>query len=100
MREIKFRLIRDGKIVGYEKHSNSGTPGIGIYHSRVNDDCEDYEWVNVRVYLTAWIEHDTKEPFTCLMFSEGRFIYVVDFVFVLYSDLCFMAIEVNLIIDF
>lgn len=80
MREIKFRLIRDGKIVGYEKHSHSGTVGIGVYHSRVNDDCEDFEWVNVRFYKTAWIEHDTKEQFIGHLDSNGHDIYEGDII--------------------
>ena len=38
MREIKFRLVRDGKIVGYETHTqNKGNFKSSIFHAVIND---------------------------------------------------------------
>jgi hypothetical protein len=59
MREIKFRLLKDGKIVGYEIHSLPVVrKKVDIFHS---EDGE--EWNNVAYHKHAFIDHDDKEQF-------------------------------------
>ncbi len=59
MRKIKFRLILEGKIVGYEKHGlayHNGKKQIIAMHSSDNE-----EWWNTVHDPTKWIQHDDKE---------------------------------------
>ena len=61
MREFKFRLILEGKIVGYEKHSlayHNGKKQIIAMHSPDNE-----EWWNTVHDPTKWIQHDDKEQY-------------------------------------
>ena len=43
MRKIKFRLLLNGKIVGYEQHVIS-CGHVDIFHSVKNDDQVSWEW--------------------------------------------------------
>jgi hypothetical protein len=60
MKEIKFKLMKDGKVVGYEKHCNC-VGKIAIFHSINNDDISsDYEWFNIVHFPKQFISHDEK----------------------------------------
>lgn len=56
MREIKFRLIKDGKIVGYEKHIKPEyIDRIRIFHS-----IDNVEWIDTAHDPLHEIPHDNK----------------------------------------
>ena len=85
MRELKFRLIRDGKIVGYEYHYQGVLPvGItvsilgdehhGIYHARVGEAL-----FKSILNHHDFIRHDSKDQFTGLT-AKGVEIYEGDIV--------------------
>lgn len=63
MRTIKFRLIKDNKIVGYEKHKLLTAPitnkkNIYIYHSRTG---HELSWYEITMCPKEYIAHDDKE---------------------------------------
>ena len=61
-REIKFRLIQDGKIVGYEWHKPTKKGRIQLHHSK-----DGKKWkllFNGVDSFCGWINHDKKEQYT------------------------------------
>jgi len=93
MMEIKFRLIRDGKIAGYEKHSLwevtvNMPPMVSeipfktmvIDHSVENDGNKNCKWWRVSSTLEVkhFIFHDEKEQFTGCLDKKGKEIYLGD----------------------
>jgi len=74
MRERKFRLLINGKIVGCERHVIVGCPSrYEIQHSRVSGD-SDAPWV-------GWnIRYNDKQDFTGFTDTDGVEIYEGDVV--------------------
>ena len=90
-REIKFRLVKDEKIVGYEKHAqNKGNFKSSIFHSIKNDDIEGYEWSNITHFTEKFIDCDFKEQYTGLKL-KGKEIYEGDKVYIAGVGICFVT---------
>lgn len=63
--DFKFRLIKDGKFVGYEHHRINPGKHAGIFHS-VSDSADDYDYCNIHLLPDKYIEHDDKQLWTGL----------------------------------
>ena len=86
MREIKFRLIREDRIVGYEFHYQGEIPSgmtlisegdhhrHGVYHAKVGDSV----FVDISDGLYNLILHDHKDQFVGLPDENGVEIYEWD----------------------
>jgi len=81
--QIKFKLIKDGKVVGYETHNlivndpehcstDFSKYGIQIWHNNCNVSGN-----NVHAFMVseAWINHDTKLLFTGQLDKNDTEIY-------------------------
>lgn len=70
MREIKFRLVANGKIVGYERHIIcAGT--VSIQHQKVGEDIWRFIYPNFKY----WVPHDHKDYFIDLLDKNGNAVY-------------------------
>ena len=87
-RPIEFRLIKDGKIVGYERHVLNKQCGesrpnvVCIEHSR-----DGKEWWCIWFSKDYFIDHDNKEQFTGLLDKNGVKVFEGDIVY--YSIVCY-----------
>ena len=70
--EIKFRLIRDGEVVGYEEHKI--VHGVlGIYHRKPSGQLFGYGYSHN-------IKHDQKEQFIGVLDKENNELFVGDII--------------------
>lgn len=67
MKSVKFRLVQDDKVVGYEKHILScGT--VSIMHQKTEEDI----WYYIYPAYKDWIPHNHKDIFTGLKDKNGK----------------------------
>lgn len=79
MREIEFRLIKDNKIVGYEKHTqNKGSFKSSIFHTTKNENEVGWELNNITALPHKIIDCDNKEQYIGLKDVSNTKIYEGD----------------------
>lgn len=73
VREIKFRLIKDGEIVGYERHILDANGEMKMQHSLTGDIWNDI--IDEGGSFNCFISHNDKNQFTGKKDKKGKEIY-------------------------